>query len=75
MLGRESGGGQEERKMGSWDPSGNTYMKATLCWWCVLKKWGMRFEQVKKRRPKRASSLELQSFPRKKFLQENLKGT
>jgi len=39
MSDRESGGGWEEGKMGTWDPSGDTYMKA-LHWWCVCQRSG-----------------------------------
>jgi hypothetical protein len=64
---RESGDGWEERKIGRWDPSGDTYMKAASRR-CVLKKWGTRFEQERNVRNEggQKASLELRSISKPK---------
>ena len=62
---RESSG-REEKRVGTLDPSGKTYMKAASRRWCVLKKWERGLNkrelgEMKEAKEQFRTSLELRS--------------
>ena len=74
LLDRECG--REEKKVGMWDPSGKTYMKAASRRWCVSKKWerGLKKREMSEKKEAKEQFRTSLAFLSQKFLQRSPNG-